>query len=637
MMRRFSCDKSGYLLIICAILILFAAAVGWVSGNTILASYHQGWKAMAPLTVFSLLLLNISFLMTLLMPRVRIPSLIILVVMAAALLSVVSERIGVTDIMFERMLIPSGLKGSIDHINTGVISPLTLIVLLVLNTVCIIRTVMKSRIRDTIAACAGLATGFAGIIDICGYVYGNQILSGVISCPTGIVFVLDGMFLVMSSDPESFPAGIFIRNGTSAIILRHMFPVVLVTVIAGGFVSGIPSLFHYDRVVTAAVFIILFVGLTIYLCGRISSRIGRAIERMASEREAARIEKARAENRYKTLIESLQEGIAVVDEKAVIRYANPRFVEMIGGDMSVDGMSLFGFFKTENVCADEFDLCIRSGGILMKDCELSGADGGRRFVSLTLVPFTKMGEFFTGAIVGVVDITDKKETEQRLVESIENREVLLRELYHRTKNNMQVICSLIRLRSADVNDEVSRSLFREIEGRILAMALVHEKLYESKNLSRIDMRAYTVDLAKIILSHALENGDRIKVKIDIPEVAIPIDVAIPYGLMITELMTNSYKHAFPEQSTGTVNLSISLVKENLVSFTYADDGKGVNDDFDIGNQRTFGMRMIMNLIEHQLHGTVEVDGRNGFILRAVFPFSITDRLNNVPSNILNAL
>ena len=628
-MRRFSCDKSGYSLITFAILILVTAAAGWVSGNMILASYHPGWKAMAPLTVFTLLMLNISFLITLFSPKVRVPSLLILAVMAAALLSVVSERIGVTDIRIERMLIPSGLEGSIDRVNTGVISPLTLIVLIALNAVCILRTILKSRIRDTIAACAGIASGFAGIIDVCGYVYGNQILSGVISCPTGIVFVLDGMFLIASSDPESFPARIFTGNGTSAIILRHMLPVVLITVIAGGFVSGIPSLFHYDRVVTAAVFIVLFVGLTMYLCGRISSRMGRVIERMAAEREAARIEKARAENRYKTLVESLQEGIAVVDEKSVIRYANPRFIEMTGADMTVDGMSLFRFFKTEYVCTDEFDLCIRSGGILMKDCELTGINGGSRFVSLTLVPFTKMGEFFTGAIVGVVDITDKKEAEQRLVESIENREVLLRELYHRTKNNMQVICSLIRLRSADVSDEVSRSLFREIEGRILAMALVHEKLYESKNLARIDIRAYTVDLAKIILSHALANGDRINVKIEIPEMAIPIDVAIPYGLLITELMTNSYKHAFPGQSTGTVNLSISPVKENVVSFTYTDDGKGISDDFDIGNQRTFGMRMIMNLIEHQLHGTVEVDGRNGFMLRAVFPCTPGDRMADI--------
>ncbi|HNX58724.1 MAG TPA: histidine kinase dimerization/phosphoacceptor domain -containing protein, partial [Spirochaetota bacterium] len=343
-------------------------------------------------------------------------------------------------------------------------------------------------------------------------------------------------------------------------------------------------------------------------------------------------EKARAENRYKTLVESLQEGIAIVDEKETIRYANPRFVEMTGCKTGVEGMNLFGFFKEGNICRDEFDLCIKSGEILMKDCELNSsnaANGMKRFASLTLVPFTKMGEFFTGAIIGVVDITDKKETEQRLVESIENREVLIRELYHRTKNNMQVICSLIRLRSADVSDEMSRSLFREIEGRILAMALVHEKLYESKNLSRIDIRAYTIDLAKIILSHALENGDRINVNIDIPEMAVPIDVAIPYGLMITELMTNSYKHAFPGLSTGMVNISISPAQENRVSFTYIDDGKGVGDDFDIGNQHTFGMRMIMNLVEHQLHGNAEVEGGSGFMFRAVFPCVPADRMADI--------
>lgn len=210
-----------------------------------------------------------------------------------------------------------------------------------------------------------------------------------------------------------------------------------------------------------------------------------------------------------------------------------------------------------------------------------------------------------------IEVEKSKQAEERAVTSLREKEILLREIYHRTKNNMQVICALIDLQSEYSKDEQVLKLFKATEVRIKAMALAHEKLYQSKNLSRINLKSYIEDLSERTFKAYQMDREKISLKIIADDVSLSIDQAVPFGLVINEIISNSLKHAFPDNSEGEVKIKLCSTDNGEIELRVADNGIGMPKDFDISNTNTLGLQIITNLVRNQLKGKVDVGPENG--------------------------
>lgn len=214
-------------------------------------------------------------------------------------------------------------------------------------------------------------------------------------------------------------------------------------------------------------------------------------------------------------------------------------------------------------------------------------------------------------VAGCIDITARKHAEESLKQALREKETLLRELYHRTKNNMQVIQSMLSMQAAVTNDESLVKIFRETESRIRTMALIHQKLYQTRDLSRIDLHDYIHNLVRLLVKSYNFSGVKINVKMEIPQINTLIDIAMPCGLILNELVSNTLKYAFPEKDSGNIYIRVFKPDPATIDLYFADDGVGLPDNFDFRRQKTVGMQIIFALVEQQLQGSVDFKIENG--------------------------
>ena len=222
-----------------------------------------------------------------------------------------------------------------------------------------------------------------------------------------------------------------------------------------------------------------------------------------------------------------------------------------------------------------------------------------------------------------IDITDLKDAEEKIKKGLEEKDVLIKELYHRTKNNMMVICSILSLENNYIEDEKLKESLKEIENKIRCMALVHQMLYQSKSLSRINLRSYTTELSGL-LKDSFKGKENIDFVIKINNMEIILDIAMPLGMVLNELITNSFKYAFPDNRAGEISIIIGRKNENELEMTYSDNGTGIPDTFDILKNNTLGMRTVTNIISNQLQGEVKIESKNGL----TYFITIKDHLYN---------
>ncbi|MGD0281036.1 MAG: PAS domain S-box protein [Dissulfurispiraceae bacterium] len=213
-------------------------------------------------------------------------------------------------------------------------------------------------------------------------------------------------------------------------------------------------------------------------------------------------------------------------------------------------------------------------------------------------------------IGAVLDITEQKQMEEHLRKTIMERETLLRELYHRTKNNMNTISSLINLQTASLHrDEIAIQMFRDLQDRIMSMALVHERLYKSKDLSNVKLKDYVSDLANSLMTGYKIDRNKLSLRLDIEDFTLSIDTLIPCGLIINELMTNSLKYAFADGREGQIRIKGRVSSGSEIQLVYSDNGIGFPEGFDFTRVETLGLRLINGLITSQLRGKIEIATR----------------------------
>jgi PAS domain S-box-containing protein len=219
----------------------------------------------------------------------------------------------------------------------------------------------------------------------------------------------------------------------------------------------------------------------------------------------------------------------------------------------------------------------------------------------------------TGQMKGVIeyvrDITDRKQAEDKLQSSLLEKEVLLREIHHRVKNNLQVIQSLISLQSRQIKDGQALEMYKESQRRIHSMALIHERLYQSANLSRIEFAEYLRSLVVHLFHSLVPSTGRLDMKMDLEPVELNVNIAIPCGLIVSELVSNALKHAFPGERSGRVTVSLHRGDNSTVRLGVKDDGIGLPEDFDARLGESLGMQIVMTLVS-QIEGHLRI-GRAG--------------------------
>jgi PAS domain S-box-containing protein len=224
------------------------------------------------------------------------------------------------------------------------------------------------------------------------------------------------------------------------------------------------------------------------------------------------------------------------------------------------------------------------------------------------------------AIYGtIIDITERKRMADQIQRSLREKEVLLREIHHRVKNNMQVISSLLSVQAQNIKDDTIRGLFKESQNRIRSIALVHELLYRSDNLDQIDYGAYLKKMFIPLFESYSIDQRMVSIAIEARNVMITIEKAVPCSLIVNELISNSLKHAFPGDRKGAITIRFGLdpVKGEY-ALDYCDDGVGLPPGLDVRTQGTLGIRLIDGLTK-QLGGTLEVLSGEGTRFRILFP------------------
>lgn len=217
------------------------------------------------------------------------------------------------------------------------------------------------------------------------------------------------------------------------------------------------------------------------------------------------------------------------------------------------------------------------------------------------------------------NITERKESEIRIRESLHEKETLLREIHHRVKNNLQIVSSLLNIQMHSIQSPELVDIIKGIQGRIFSMALVHEKLYHYKNFSRINFREYLVDLTaevKSIFCDPLISGG-IVINMDLADESLPIERAIPCGLIMNELIINAFKHAFKDNGGGIINISFRKMDDGGFLMSVSDNGRGLPENFSFSTSDSMGMIIVRELV-NQLNGTVSISNSSGTSVEVVF-------------------
>lgn len=210
------------------------------------------------------------------------------------------------------------------------------------------------------------------------------------------------------------------------------------------------------------------------------------------------------------------------------------------------------------------------------------------------------------------EIVERQKAQDETKASLAEKELLLREIHHRVKNNMQIVASLIKLQLHSIVDQNGKEILKETQNRIRAMSLIHETLYRPGNLSEILLRNYIRELALNLFDSFGVDPDRVQLQTDVEDIAIDIDTATPCGLIINELITNALKYAFPEDRSGEVKICLHkdpTTKE--LTLIIKDTGIGLPPDFDIKKAKSLGLNLAVNLAEHQLKGKCVINRENG--------------------------
>jgi PAS domain S-box-containing protein len=321
-----------------------------------------------------------------------------------------------------------------------------------------------------------------------------------------------------------------------------------------------------------------------------------------------------SEEKYRTMVEHSVQGIVIFQDFRVV-YANKALADIIGYKVK-ELMSLSSDKIRVLVHPEDQDLVWgrmrdRLAGNQVPpryEVRVIRKDGSIIWLEMISNRIEYQGKPAIQA--AIIDITDRKQAEERIKASLKEKEVMLREIHHRVKNNMQIILSLLRIQSRVVKDSATREMFKQSQNRIRSMALIHEALYKSEDLAKIDFSDYISRMTTHLLSLYREDLGEVSINQEAEGIFIDINRAIPCGLVISELVSNSLKHAFPDRRRGQIVIRMKRDKKDKHTLTVKDTGVGFPESLDFREAETLGLQLVTDLVA-QLNGTIGMEKKDG--------------------------
>ena len=339
-----------------------------------------------------------------------------------------------------------------------------------------------------------------------------------------------------------------------------------------------------------------------------------------------------SEQKLAGIVESVTDAMVMMDRQLNIVWVNDVAKRIFGHD--IFGKKCYSAYHGRHEACEPCIVkqCFDDGNIHEFETKIIAADGSNKFFWCTASVSARDEDGRPKMVVEFLrDITEKKQTEQalqvaydqsiiyakQLKEQVEERtraekekEVLLREIHHRVKNNMQVISSLLKLQSGSIEDKRAVDMLKESQDRIRSMALVHEKLYESKDLTNIDFDEYIKYLVQILFRSYEINREKIRLKLNIEKIELNIEKAIPCGLIVNELLLNCLKHAFTDGGEGEIEVSLLFINGNEVELAVSDNGVGIPEEMDLKNSGSLGLKLV-NILTDQINAKLDLDRSKG--------------------------
>ncbi|NBF40257.1 MAG: PAS domain S-box protein [Spirochaetes bacterium] len=314
------------------------------------------------------------------------------------------------------------------------------------------------------------------------------------------------------------------------------------------------------------------------------------------------------------LFANAPEGVIFADKTNRVLRVNAEFVRMFGYSAEeAVGRTIDELIAPEERFQEAQTLSrnVETGGFVRKESRRSGKDGSELDVSILGGPI-----FEDGQIVGIFaiyrDISERKHVEAAVEASLREKEVLLQEIHHRVKNNMQIISSILSLEIGNLSDPEVRQALQVSQNRIRSMALVHEKLYRSSDLARVDIAEYVSDLCSDLESLSADGSD-LTLELDTDELHAGVDFAIPFGLIVNELVTNAIKHARPRSGRPVVKVRMR-VSGDVTELVVSDNGPGLPPEFDAAGGSSLGLKLVQTLTA-QLGGRLDFESADGAVMR----------------------
>ncbi len=372
--------------------------------------------------------------------------------------------------------------------------------------------------------------------------------------------------------------------------------------------------------VISAFFVSLILSPILILVVRFSARTNLEKEELKTEiTERKRVEdelKSRTEELAfsKEVLEKtfsgIREGILIIDASTrTIEEVNRALEDMWG----YSRQELLGrnteFMHVDREAYESFGDLMRfymsKKGEMHTDYEFRRKDGSTFVAGVSVTGlFDDKGEMVK--LVGVFrDITESKQAEGLIRDSLEEKEVLLREIHHRVKNNLAIVSSMLDLQIMQLSDKGLISIFKESQGRIKSMALVHEYLYRSENLMKVDIKAYLESLIKSVSMSYGDGSTPVRIHVDIGPVDLDLDQLVPMGLIVNEALTNAYKYAFEGMDAGIINVELKRDGNSEIRLSIRDNGKGLPEGLDCDTAKTLGFRLIRTFAR-QLEGKLDI-------------------------------
>ena len=331
------------------------------------------------------------------------------------------------------------------------------------------------------------------------------------------------------------------------------------------------------------------------------------------------------EHHLSTILHSIGDAVIVTDRQGRVEMMNPVAEDLTDWSFAeAKGRTVGEVFhivdaRSMEEAKNPVDRVREEGTVLglANHTMLISRKGERYQISDSGAPVRDAHGVIRGVVLVFRDVTEDYRMRNRIDRELREKEILLQEVHHRVKNNLQVISSLLNLQSGDLKDPRIQGVFEDSRRRIFSMALVHNQLYQTGDYDSIDFNDYVRDLFNELLMGS-GRSDTIKISTDIDRVVLDLKVAIPCGLILNELISNSLKHAFGDSLEGCIEVSLHRDAEQRYVLTYRDDGVGIPSDVEPANPKTLGLSLVHNLTA-QMGGTLEtVPAEKGHCIRISF-------------------